>query len=130
MYNFLDKQIATLEDDKATVEEKLNAYEKANNKLTKIMDIITDNYDTEEITYDNLDETMREMRDKLENIDDENMKTNDLIDMMEIKDKIEKCKKMISKDRIVKIFISKKNGNIEEITEKIKDGLFIEQISE
>lgn len=130
MYNFLDKQIATLEDDKATVEEKLNAYEKANNKLTKIMDIITDKYDTEEITYDNLDETMREMRDKLENIDDENMKTSDLIDMMEIKDKIEKCKKMISKDRIVKIFISKKNGNIEEITEKIKDGLFIEQISE
>ncbi len=129
MFSFLDTQLATLKNNDESLDNKLKAHKKATLKLEKIKSILM-NPDAEEIKIDenNLDETLTSITHVLEDIDIDAMKTEDLKKIISIRTKIENCKKFLSEKQIVKVFIHDKEQNIEEITHKMKEGLFIEQI--
>ena len=128
MFKFIEKQLDVMTDDKRTLEDRLNAHEKVSTKLEKIKTTLEDKYQTCEITENNFDNSIREIDKMLSDMDVNSMKMSDLINLMNIREKINGCKKFMSNEKNVKIFVHDKDENKYEITSKIKDGLFIEQI--
>lgn len=129
MFKFIDKQIEKINDEKQPLSEKLTSFEKAQQKMLKIKDVLlSPSDDLDNVTIDNIDSQIDDITNALETLSTDDMRIEDLKKFMQLGKQIELCKKFISDENMVNIFVVDKNNSSTEITNKIKDGLFIEQI--
>ena len=131
MFNFIESQINILKDNDTGLEDRVTAYKKANIKLKKIKDIFasTDGVH-EDIDETNIDASVSHISQFLRDFDIDNIKLGELKELISIKSSIENCKKLVTNGQITKVFVHEKNGETNEITTKMKEGLFIEQIKD
>lgn len=129
MFKFIETQINTIKNNDIQLDDRINAYKKANTKLKKIKEEIETFPTTEiEVNENNLDEVISDVSQTIGDLDINTIRLNDLKKLLALKAKIEGCKKFLSDGKLTKVFVHDKEGSINEITEKIKSGLFIEQI--
>lgn len=129
MFKFIDKKIGLIKNNDIPISERLDAYRKAIDKLEKIRTKLKNvPSECDEITENNLDETIENITQSISNIDIDEMKLSDLQNLLELKTMIETCKEFLSSEKMTKIFVHDKEGTTSEITDKMKSGLFIEQI--
>lgn len=131
MFKFIETQINTIKDNDVQLEDRISAYKKANTKLRKIQEILVSYSTTEiQVNENNLDEIISEISQTISEINFHSMKIDDLKKLLALKSKIEGCKKFLADGKLTKVFVRDKEGVLNEITEKIKSGLFIEQIKD
>lgn len=129
MFKFLEKQLKVIKDNDADISSRVTSYNKAKNKLNKIKTILQNVQNSNYVINEkNLDETLQEIDLTLNECNIDAMTTEDLIKIIELKNKIDSCKTFLTTKQLTKICVHNKNGNINDITGKIKEGLFIEQI--
>lgn len=129
MFKFIETQINIIKDNEVQLEDRVTAYKKANTKLKKIKGELATCPTTEiQINENNLDEIISNASQTICDMDINTMKIDDLKKLLELKSNIEGCKKFLADGKLTKVFVHDKEGTLNEITEKMKTGLFIKQI--
>ena len=129
MFKFIETQINIIKDNKIQLEDRVTAYKKAKTKLKKIKEELATCLTTEiQINKNNLDEIIFDASQTICNLDINTMRIDDLKKLLALKSSIERCKKFLADGKLTKVFVHNKEGTLNEITEKMKTGLFIKQI--
>lgn len=130
MLSNIEKNIKTLESMKTTLKNKLIAYEKAKKDIIKLeeqfLQLTTNNINlgADVVDYNNIDTKLESVEDSLKKY---SLDSLDITKLIQIKQDILSCKKFLENENQLKITIND-NGNITNITDRIKENALITQI--
>lgn len=120
----MNESIDILSSDNSTIEEQLNAVtclQQYKLDIEKIMNGLDDNKMDETITITNINTVMSDIKKKMDKIDFENL--GDIVKLHTLKSQIMTCNYILNNNRPNIKLID--NGNITDITDKIKDKFVI-----